>query len=190
MHLPKLYSRGLTVAAAVVCVAVVTTAATLAGASSSAAATPACATPELVVWLDTMGSGAAGSSYYKLEFTNLSGHACTMAGYPGVSAIDLGARQLGSAASRNGEHSEATITLASATTANMAAVTATVVLRITDVGNFPPSNCKPVTAAGLRVYPPGQRTSAVVPFPFRACSRGGPTYLSVEAVQRGIVSDG
>jgi hypothetical protein len=47
-----------------------------------------------------------------------------------------------------------------------------------------------VNAGGLRVYPPGQTASKLVPFPFRACSRSGPGYLSVEAVQKGIITNG
>jgi hypothetical protein len=44
------------------------------------------------------------------------------------------------------------------------------------------AECRPVTAAGLRVYPPNQKGSKVVPFPFRACSRVRPVYLHVQAV--------
>jgi hypothetical protein len=36
----------------------------------------------------------------------------------------------------------------------------------------------------LRVYPPGETRSKVVPFPFRACARSGPVYLHVEALTR------
>jgi hypothetical protein len=32
--------------------------------------------------MDTQGGGAAGSIYYTLEFTNLSGQACTLHGSP------------------------------------------------------------------------------------------------------------
>jgi hypothetical protein len=42
--------------------------------------TPACATSGLDVWLDTQGNGAAGTIYYGLEFTNLSGTTCTLYG--------------------------------------------------------------------------------------------------------------
>jgi hypothetical protein len=56
-------------------------------------------------------------------------------------------------------------------------------LGIVEVLNFPRSACHPVTAAGLRVYPPGQRKSKVVPFPFGACSRSGPNYLNIGAVR-------
>jgi Domain of unknown function (DUF4232) len=61
--------------------------------------------------------------------------------------------------------------------------TATAVLQIVDAGNFPPSACHPVTAAGLRVFPPNQTRSKVVPFPFGACSRRGPVYLIVGPVR-------
>ena len=145
--------------------------------STAAAATPACATSGLVVWLDTEGSGAAGSSYYKLELTNLSGNPCTLRGFPGVSGVNLRGRQLGSAASRNHSGTPATVTLGEG-------ASAVVLLRIVDVFNYSRSKCGPVTAAGLRVYPPDQTASKLVPFPFSACSRSGSNYLSVEAVKK------
>jgi hypothetical protein len=140
--------------------------------------TPKCGTPGLVVWLDTQGNGTAGSIYYTLEFTNLSGHACTLGGYPGVSAVNLDGHQLGSAASRDHATSPRTLTLARD-------ATATAVLRIVEAGNFPRTVCGQVTAAGLRVYPPNLTTSKVVPFPFSACSLTGPVYLNVRAVKLG-----
>jgi hypothetical protein len=142
--------------------------------ATTASSTPKCATSRLVVWLDTRGNGAAGSVYYNLKFTNLSGRACTLLGYAGVSAINLGGRQLGSAASRNNHTPTRLVRLASGGTVNA-------VLQITDARNFPSATCRPVTAAGLRVYPPNQTTSKVIPFPLGACSRAGPVYLHVEA---------
>ena len=72
-------SKRLTVALAVAGVAAVVAAAAVGHGSlttaSTASATPMCATSKLVVWLDTRGSAAAGTSYYRLQFTNLSGHA-------------------------------------------------------------------------------------------------------------------
>jgi hypothetical protein len=146
--------------------------------SGPGAATPKCATSGLVVWLDTEGNGAAGSTFYNLNLTNLSGHACTLRGYPGVSAVNLTGGQVGRAASRSPVVPPASIRLARG-------ATATVILRIVDALNFTPSACGPVTAAGLRVYPPGRTASKVVPFPFLACSHPGPVFLSVEAVQKG-----
>jgi hypothetical protein len=144
--------------------------------AAGAAGISGCATSRLVVWLDTQGNGAAGSSYYMLKLTNFSGHTCTLTGYPGVSAVDVLGGQLGSAASRDTVHSARRITLR-----NQA--TATVTVRIVDAANYPNSRCHHVMAAGLRVYPPNQKVSKVVPFPFQACSRRGPVYLSVETVQ-------
>jgi hypothetical protein len=176
-------SRPLAVAAsafgaALLLLATVAAAASPASGAGTTASTPSCATSGLVVWLNTQGNGTAGSVYYNLEFTNLSGHACTLLGYPGVSAVDLAGHQLGSAASRNNAVKSRVVKLASG-------ATAIAVLRIVEAGNFSTSACRPVTAAGLRVYPPNRTASKVVPFPFSACSRGGPIYLSVQVVRKG-----
>ena len=158
--------------------AAIAVAALIPAVAGSAAATGGapCRTSGLVVWLDTQGNGAAGSIYYQLKLTNLSGHACTLFGYPGVSAVSLGGRQFGSAASRNPAHRPQRVTLANGATASAT-------LQIVEAGNFPPARCRQVTAAGLRVYPPNQTAAKIVPFPFAACSRVGPTYLGVQAVQ-------
>ncbi len=145
--------------------------------ASSAANRPSCATSGLVIWLnDEAGGGTAGSIYYKLELTNLSGRACTLLGYPGVSAVNLRGRGLGGSASRETAQKPRAVTLANAATASA-------VLRIVDAGALP--SCAPVNAAGLRVYPPGQTTAKVVPFPFRACSRAGESDLIVGALASG-----
>jgi hypothetical protein len=159
-------------------VAAVVLTATAATSATVAAGTSRCVTARLVVWLGSQGSRTAGSTYYKLELTNLSGKACTLRGYPGVSAVSLAGRRLGSAASRNAVHPPRSITL-------RAGATATAVVQIVDAHNFPRSSCHPTTAAGLRVYPPGETASKLVPFPFLACAHTGAEYLSVEAVQSG-----
>ncbi len=149
--------------------------ATAVRARSSAA--PACRTGGLVVWLsETAGGGAAGSFYYTLNLTNLSGRSCTLLGYPGVSAVSLAGSQVGASARRESGQAARTVTLANG-------ASATAVLRIVDAGNFPAASCREVYAAGLRVYPPGRRTSKVVPFPFQTCSRGATETLSVRALK-------
>ncbi len=160
---------------------------------SSAAVAPACTTANLDVWLNTTGNGAAGSSYYNLNLTNLSSHSCTLFGYPGVSAITQAGIQLGSAAGRNAQHASTRVTLASARTAkgfetSTTRNTATVILQITVAENFPTSVCAPITASGLRVYPPGQKESTVVPFPFVGCAKPGPQFLHVESVQHYVAT--
>jgi Protein of unknown function (DUF4232) len=144
---------------------------------ASAATVPRCTTSGLVVWLDTHPGGTAGSLIYRLELTNLSGRTCSVFGYPGVSAVDLAGRQLGSSATRDHARVAHTVTLRNGHTAVS-------LVRIVNVGNFPSASCGPVMAAGLRVFPPNSATSKIVPFPFRACSRTAPTYLFVRVVQR------
>jgi hypothetical protein len=141
-------------------------------------ATPRCATSDLAVWIGLgEGGNAAGSTYYPLELTNISSHACHLFGFPGVSAF--GGHQLGSPARRNHSTPAQTVELAAGETAHT-------VLQITDVGNFPRSACSPATAFGLKVIPPDETTSAGVPFNFRACSKAGPVFLSVQPVQPGV----
>ncbi len=145
--------------------------------AGTAASTPTCAMSGLVAWIDTQGNGAAGSISYNLRLTNLSGRTCTLSGYPRVAGVDLGGRQLGSGSGRE-RSSTPRVTLR-----NLA--TASILLEIVDVYNFSPGYCGQVTAAGLRLYAPGQSSSKVIPFPFKACSRTGPGYLRVQAVRSG-----
>ncbi len=147
-----------------------------ASAAASSAGLPGCQTAGLVVWLDTNGNGAAGSVYYILEFSNLSGHTCTLRGYPGVSAIGLRGQQLGRAAVRDNLRKVRTITLKNGASAVSS-------LRIVEAGNFDPPQCRQTTAAGLRVFVPGQRAAKTVPYPFAACTRSGPSFLGVQAVR-------
>lgn len=144
--------------------------------SQPATTYPACTASTLVNWIDTAGNGAAGSLYYQLKFTNLSGHTCTMNGYPGVSGVNLSGAQLGSAASRS------TTSHHSVNVTNNGTVS--VQLRIVNVGNYTPSSCHMTMAAGLRVYAPNQTLSKIIPFPFSACSRSGNLYLSVGPVTK------
>jgi hypothetical protein len=143
--------------------------------SRSAVIAPPCSSIGTIAWLNTNSSAGAGSVFYKLQFTNLSGRRCTLRGFPGVSAVDTRGHQLGSAASRDRGTPVRTIALSNG-------VTARVALRIVQVVNIPASQCRPVTAAGLRIFPPNQGAAKFVPFPFKACSRSGPIYLSVKAI--------
>jgi len=178
MNLRTSAARRLLSAGALACAAALAPATALAtpgAAHVGRIATPACTTSGLDIWLNTQGNGAAGTIYYDLEFTNLSGSTCTLFGYPGVSATNLTGTQLGSAAVRIGATPQ-TVTLANG-------ATATALVGIVEGGIFPPAQCGPVTAAGLRIYPPNQSQSKRVPFPFAACSKTGPQYLKIMPVQ-------
>ena len=159
-----------------VCVAVAAlTAASLAAVSPANAATPRCRTSGLVIWINTQGNGTAGTIFYTLNFTNLSGGTCTLHGFPGVSAVNLSGGQLGRSGSWDRSQAVRTITLRAGQTAHA-------VVGIVDTGALP--SCRPTTAAGLRVFPPNQSASKVIPFPFSACRSGGPTFLRIRPVTR------
>jgi len=175
-------ARRITAIAAVIGALVLAPAIARASAGSAArphavSVTPLCQTPGLVIWLDTTGNGTAGTTFYKLHFTNLSGHACTLNGFPFLFAVNLTGHQVGPRA----VFRKPTPHLVRLANGN----TATAVLGIVDTGVFSRSACRPVTAAGLRVFPPNQTRSKLVPFPFSTCSRPrGPASLNVGAVTR------
>jgi len=144
-------------------------------AASAPAAVPQCTTAGLVIWLNAEDSGALGSFYFKIEFANLSGRTCTLDGYPGVSAVNLHGRQIGSPADREVAGTPRVVTLAPE-------AEATALLHVVDVGVLP-NSCHRTTAAGLRVYPPGERASKLVPFPFRTCAKLGDSPMSVRSIK-------
>jgi hypothetical protein len=142
-------------------------------AASQTAAISRCARSQLTTWLGIPGGATAGSTYYQLEISNISGSSCTLYGYPGVSATRSG-HQVGSAAHRVSSHPSTLLTLVPGSTVH-------VILQITDVYNFPPSACHPTKASGLRVYAPGDYSSMQFPFSFEACGKKGPIFLHVSA---------
>jgi len=108
-----------------------------------------CSTGALRVSLGAAG-GAAGSVYYPLVFTNVSGAPCTLYGYPGVSFVSgPGGAELGGAAVRDPGQGPALVTLAPGAVAHAS-------VQVAVAQNYPRSVCKPVTVHWLRVYPPGQ----------------------------------
>jgi Protein of unknown function (DUF4232) len=175
--MPKLVSRRLLPGALVAALAgVALTSSAPAGAQTAHATPPRCKTAGLQAWLGVGGGGAqAGSVSYPLELTNISGHTCTLFGFPGLSAIS-GGTQAGSAAARNHSTPSRTVTLRPGATVHAD-------LSIADVSVFAPAKCRPVTADGLRVYPPGAFRATTIPFRFRACSAKGPLFLHVTPVQ-------
>jgi hypothetical protein len=125
--------------------------ATMSPAPSAPAPTgpPSCVTSALAASIGP-GSGAAGSTYYPIEFTNTSGATCTLYGYPGVSFVAApGTAQLGGTAARNSTFSPKVVTLAPGAVAHAS-------VQVVVAQSYPASLCKPVTAHFLRVYPPGQ----------------------------------
>jgi Protein of unknown function (DUF4232) len=170
--------RTIAVAAAAVAGLAISTAAYAATSSgtvhAATAAVPRCTARDLGVWVAVdQGNGAAGTIYYPLEFTNLSGHTCSLFGYPGVSAVNSDGQQLGSPAGWG--------SLAAARTVNLApGATAHTLLAYHDAAVTTEPGCDPVfTATLLRVYPPDQYGPTYALFDLEVCSHPGPVYMNL-----------
>ena len=147
---------------------------------TSASASPGrCTTAQLSARLGT-GSGAAGSVYAPITWTNKSQSACTLFGYPGVSYVaPASGKQVGAAATRNPQHAATTVTLKPGGHASA-------LVQMADYQNFPKANCKATAVSGFRVYPPGSTGAEFVKFgqQRKACSTTV-HQLSVEATVKG-----
>jgi hypothetical protein len=152
-----------------------------------------CASSGLDAWvgLGTTGSTSipgnghhvqADTTYYTLEFTNVTARSCSLYGYPEVSAYagsQITGTQIGSPATQDTTIRPQPVTLAPGATAHS-------VLRVTGTDKFQPTACVRVTAPELRVMLPHQGLRgrpAFVPIALPACSKKGPKFLSVQAIQ-------
>jgi Protein of unknown function (DUF4232) len=153
-------------------------AAPLASAGGASASAATCSTSNLVIWLPNgNGNGAAGSVFYKLRITNLGSAACTLKGFPQVSAVNLKGQPIGKPASKESGQKAGAVKLAAGGSASFQ-------LRVVEAGNFSPADCHATMAAGLRVSPPGAGGSKVVPFPFETCAKPTQSVLTVGPVKK------
>jgi hypothetical protein len=127
------------------------------------AAIPNCRTAQLALSIGR-SEGAAGTIYYPIVFRNTSGSTCALRGYPGVSSVggDDG-HQIGKSARRQSARRARTVVLrpgaaGSATYGQAQAL------------NYPKARCRPVSARGLRVYPPNAFAARYLPLKHLACS--------------------
>lgn len=145
---------------------------------------PACSPADLSAVVNTSpGGAAAGSIYYPLNFTNTSKSSCYLYGYPGVSFVTgPSGSQIGEPASRNPAVAPSTVILPPGGTAH-------VTIQVVDALNYSKSDCQPVTAHWLKVFPPGQFSALYVKFSALTCSVKLPAKLgsplSVDVVKGG-----
>ena len=141
-----------------------------------------CQSATLHVTVDTAAAGAAaGSTYYPVDFTNTSGSACGMYGYPGVSFVTAGSStgtQVGAAAQENPAFGKLAVRLAPGGVAHAW-------LQVAEAGNFPAHACKPQTVEWLKVFPPDQTVAIYVSHSFDACAAMGTPLLFVMPVRTG-----
>lgn len=140
--------------------------------ASAAAAFTGCTPDQLRATVDTsQSSGAAGSIYFPLDFVNVSSRSCTMYGYPGVSFVTgPSGSQIGRAAARDPVVPATTVTLAPGATAHAT-------LQVAEAGNYAASQCRPVTAHWLKIYPPDQYSAVFTRFTDLVCSAKLPAKL-------------
>lgn len=118
-------------------------------------ATPQCTADQLTAALGG-GDAAAGNLYSYLVITNHSNAACHVNGFPGLSMLDAGGRQIGAPATRE-QIAHQPVILAPGEAASDTIHT------IDQQGT-----CLP-TSASLRIYPPGSRASLVIPGQLTNC---------------------
>jgi hypothetical protein len=166
-----------------------TTGATTPATPPSTPSAPACSTADLSGTVNTsQGGAAAGSTYYPLNLTNTSKSSCYLFGYPGVSFVTgPSGSQIGEPASRNPAIAPRTVILPPGGTAH-------VTVQVVDALNYSKSDCKPVTAHWLKVFPPGQFTALYLKFTATTCSVKLPAKLgvplTVDAVKGGAGQPG
>jgi len=141
-----------------------------------------CQSTSLRVTVNTALAGAAaGSTYYPVDFTNTSGSACGMYGYPGVSFVTAGGgtgTQVGAAAQENPAFGKLAVRLAPGGVAHAW-------LQVAAAGNFPAHACKPQTVEWLKVFPPDQTVAVYVNHSFDACAAMSAPLLFVTPVRTG-----
>jgi hypothetical protein len=132
-------------------------------ATPAALVVPNCHTSQLAISFGR-SEGAAGTIYYPIVFRNRGASVCALRGYPGVSSVggDDG-HQIGQSARRQTAQKARTVVLqpgayGSAAYGQVQAL------------NFPKARCRPVTARGLRVYPPNTFAARYLPLSHLACS--------------------
>ncbi|GAA0594852.1 hypothetical protein GCM10010174_07560 [Kutzneria viridogrisea] len=133
-----------------------------------------CATSSLSIVLGE-GNGAVGHFYRPIVLTNISNNPCGITGYPGVSYVAGGDRhQIGDAASREaGPKPEVVL---------QQGQSALGWLNQVNVDNYDFTACEPTPVDGLRVYPPDNTESVILPVPHaRGCTRhmSGQSQLTV-----------
>jgi hypothetical protein len=134
--------------------------------SFPSAAAPPCKHGQLHVGRGP-GQGSAGHLHWPITFRNSSATACTLRGYPGVSAVSgRHGHRIGAPASRDSAQRVRRIRL----TAHGGIASA--LFTQTDVDVFDSARCHPKRANGLRVFAPGQVSSFFVKLRHRVCSAG------------------
>lgn len=144
--------------------------------AATGAIIPRCQPSQLRVWVSPdSAQGTAGTTYFSLDFTNVSGTECHLYAWPGVTATDVNGKQLGAPAARNPDVPARYVNIPAGGTAHSN-------LGYVDVQVTPA--CSPAAATYLKVYPPDDTSSRNAFFPVQACT-DSTSYLTIGRVQPG-----
>jgi hypothetical protein len=138
-----------------------------AASAASAAATPTavvphCTSNNLAVWVYADGADTvSGMTTYNLEFSNLGHGACSLTGFPAVTAITLHRVELGPAAARLYGVPDKTIVIPAGGTAHSL---------IGYLGSRVVPGCKPQNAGFLQVLAPNAGGTKRAYFPLPVCT--------------------
>ncbi|NKX51383.1 DUF4232 domain-containing protein [Arthrobacter deserti] len=121
------------------------------------------------------GGGAAGSVYRNVVLENIGSTACTLRGYPGLSYVDAGRRQVGAPAERNPD-----VVMTAVTVAPGGSAVAEV--QQTNAQNYG-DQCRLTDVAGVRVYPPNDTASLVAPQATAGCANEQIVLMTVGTFQ-------
>lgn len=125
-----------------------------------------------------VAQGTAGSTYTVIDLTNISQVSCTLYGYPGVAlAGGTPVHAIGLAAAEGHAAPRQLVTLTPGAIGNF-------LLQIVHAGNYSSSDCDPVTATFLQIYPPAQTTPIYLSYTTTACAKPVPL-LTVGVVRPG-----
>lgn len=152
--------RSISLAAGAAAVAAAALAAVPVTASAAAPArdtqgTPMCATSQLSGSLHS-GGGAAGSLFWTLVLTNHGSASCHLTGFPGLSMLDAHGAQIGRPAAREHTPYQPVVLKPGGSASDT-------IRTVNGQGT-----CLP-TSASVRVYPPGNTASMVVPGRITEC---------------------
>jgi hypothetical protein len=138
----------------------VTPAATPTPSASQTAGNGACSYAELSFTVG-QSSGAAGTAFTPMVFTNKSAATCTLQGYPTVTLLDSTGGQMGSPATHDTSKAAALVTLAPSASASASVATH-------NPGAYPSGACSGQSAQ-VKVVVPGQSQAFMAPFTAFIC---------------------
>jgi hypothetical protein len=121
---------------------------------------------------------AGGTTYYPIDFMNISATSCTLYGFPGVSFADRNySSRIGPAATRNTSSPEHLIRLTPG-------ASGTALISVANARNYS-SGCGQAAVNGLLVEPPGLSNLIRLPFAGLTCVNSRYHVLTVDAVAPG-----